>query len=295
LPKICYIPKSFTAPSLEIIEQANDIITEYSEQGFDLTLRQLYYQFVSRDLIANKQSEYKRLGSIINDARLAGMIDWNTIEDRTRNLQRLSHWDSPADILETCANQFRYDKWKNQEYRVEVWIEKDALVGVIEDICNEHDVPFFSCRGYTSQSEMWRAARRLKNYHDRNDQIPIIIHLGDHDPSGIDMTRDIQSRMDLFTRGKIKIERIALNIGQVDRYNPPPNPAKLSDTRCKAYILEYGESSWELDALEPSVMVDLIGNTIKRYKDDGKWEVMVDKETHEKLRLQETANNWEDQ
>jgi len=292
LPKICYIPKSFTAPSLEIIEQANDIITEYSEQGFDLTLRQLYYQFVSRDLIANKQSEYKRLGNIINDARLAGKIDWYAIEDRTRNLKRLAHWDSPSEILESCAEQFRFDKWRNQEYRLEVWIEKDALVGVIEDICNEHDVPFFSCRGYTSQSEMWRAARRLKQYYDACKQTPIIIHLGDHDPSGIDMTRDIQERTNLFTRGKIRVERIALNIGQIDQYNPPPNPAKLSDTRCQAYILEYGESSWELDALEPKVMADLIADTILKYKDIDRWNETVNEENYEKSKLRETADNW---
>jgi len=293
LPKICYIPKSFTASSLSIIEQANDIIQEYDEQGFSLTLRQLYYQFVSRDLIANKQSEYKRLGDIINNARLAGMVDWKSIEDRTRNLQRLAHWDSPSEILESCAEQFRFDKWSNQEYRLEVWIEKDALVGVIEDICDEHDVPYFSCRGYTSQSEMWRASRRLALYHSAHQQIPVIIHLGDHDPSGIDMTRDIQDRMNIFAGNKISVERIALNIGQVDRYNPPPNPAKLSDTRCQAYILKYGDSSWELDALEPQVMVDLIDKTIQLYKDSSKWDVMVTKENHEKLRLRETANNWE--
>jgi len=293
LPKICYILKRFSASSVSIIEQANKIIEEYSDQGFDLTLRQLYYQFVSRDLIANKQSEYKRIGSIINDARLAGMIDWDSIEDRTRNLQKLSHWESPSDILETCVHQFRFDKWKDQDYRIEVWIEKDALSGVIEGVCEEHDIPYFSCRGYTSQSEMWRAGRRLRLYHDSNKQIPIIIHLGDHDPSGIDMTRDIRDRVGMFTNEKVGVERIALNRDQIDEYNPPPNPAKITDSRCQAYILEYGEGSWELDALEPKVMVDLIDSTIKRYKDDDRWNEMVIKEDEEKAKLQKIADNWE--
>src|SRR5205085_3197993 len=128
----------------------NEIIAEYDQQGFDLTLRQLYYQFVSRDLLSNRQSEYDRLGCIVNDARLAGLIDWNAITDRTRNLRSLAHWDEPTDIIRACASQYRIDKWARQPCRVECWIEKDALVGVIAGICEELDIPYFSCRGYNS-------------------------------------------------------------------------------------------------------------------------------------------------
>lgn len=94
MPKISYIEKRFRSETLEIIDQANAIITEYEAQGFDLTLRQLYYQFVARDLIPNTQRDYKRLGSIVNDARLAGLIDWASIVDRTRNLRALGHFES---------------------------------------------------------------------------------------------------------------------------------------------------------------------------------------------------------
>src|ERR1051325_11872822 len=118
MPKICYVPRKFGSGSLKIIAQANEIIATYQAQGYQLTLRQLYYQFVSRDLISNKVSEYKRLGSIINDARLAGEIDWLSIEDRTRNLSSAAHWMNPANIVDACAQQFRIDKWANQPYRV---------------------------------------------------------------------------------------------------------------------------------------------------------------------------------
>ena len=84
---ITYTPKRFSAGSLAMIEKANEIIADYAAQGFTLTLRQLYYQFVSKDLLPNKQAEYKRLGSVINDARMAGMLDWEAIEDRTRNVK----------------------------------------------------------------------------------------------------------------------------------------------------------------------------------------------------------------
>jgi len=150
MPKICYRAKKFSGDRMDKINKANAIIVEYRNQGFELTLRQLYYQFVSRDFIANNMREYKNLGDIINDARLAGLVDWDAIVDRTRDLKSMAHWTSPADIVEACARQFRVDKWIGQPRRVEVWIEKDALVGVIEGICNELDVAYFSCRGYTS-------------------------------------------------------------------------------------------------------------------------------------------------
>jgi hypothetical protein len=99
MPKICYVPRKFQPDALDMISKANVIVEQYAAQGYDLTLRQLYYQFVSRGYIANRMSEYKRLGSVINDARLAGLIDWNRIEDRTRNLEKLASWQDPAELI----------------------------------------------------------------------------------------------------------------------------------------------------------------------------------------------------
>ena len=168
MPYVKYEEIRLSAKSLALVKTCASIIDEYVAQGFTLTLRQLYYQLVSRDVISNRQQEYKRLGSIVNDARLAGLIDWEAIEDRTRNLRSLSHWASPSEIVQTCAKQFWMDHWHGQPYRIECWIEKDALVGVIEGVCNEFDVPFFSCWGNTSQSEMWGAAMRLTDYLEHN-------------------------------------------------------------------------------------------------------------------------------
>jgi hypothetical protein len=204
MPKIRYVSKSFREDALGTIARAEAICDAYAAQGFSLTLRQLYYQFVSRGWIANKDSEYKRLGSIINDARLAGLIDWDHLEDRTRNVRDLTHWDSPASIMRAVAAQFRYESWNDQPMRVVVMIEKDALVGVIENVCQVNDVPFFSCRGYVSQSEMWAMARRFVGWI-RNGQQPIVLHLGDHDPSGLDMSEDIDTRLSL-RRGSTRVD-----------------------------------------------------------------------------------------
>lgn len=329
MPLICYQKKNFDPATLQTINRANAILEEYARQGYDLTLRQLYYQYVSRGLIENKDTEYKRLGSIINDARLAGLIDWDHITDRTRNMKQNPHWRSPKEILRTAADQFQIEKWDSQPNYVEVWVEKDALVGVLEVACKPLDVPYFSCRGYTSQSEMWAASQRLLSAHRKGKRVHII-HLGDHDPSGKDMTRDIEDRITMFMqhhiaqeilrgmprregedrkqwedrvaaaavrdRGYIEpmtIHRIALNMDQIEEYNPPPNPAKLTDARAKKYIEEFGGESWELDALEPAVITDLINQEVQSLRDDDLWNEAVEEEEEHQQQLAKCAANWD--
>lgn len=274
MPRKRYIEKNFSTESLKIIQTADQICEEYADEGFDLTLRQLYYQFVSRDLLSNSEQSYKRLGSIINDARLAGLIDWDHMVDRTRNAEINGHWDNIADVIESAMYSFQLDKWGGQELRVEVWIEKEALVGVIDQVCRNLDILFFACRGYVSQSEMWRAAQRINRYDC--DRV-IILHLGDHDPSGIDMTRDITDRLSLFY-ANCDVKRIALNMNQIDFYNPPPNPAKISDSRSHEYIKKYGDKSWELDALKPETIIELIKDTVEGYRDNDLYFELADQE-----------------
>jgi hypothetical protein len=154
---------TFGTSSLEAIERANSILEEYARRPAPivLTLRQLYYQFVARAWIANEQKEYKRLGKIVNDARMAGLIDWDHLQDRTRNLSQLPSWDDPGGVIKSAAVSYHRDLWAGQDCYVEVMIEKDALVGVIEVVCEQWDVPYFSCRGYTSQGETFCAGQRL--------------------------------------------------------------------------------------------------------------------------------------
>lgn len=300
MPKIMYVNKKFNQASLFTIETANRIIADYNAQGYSLTLRQLYYQFVARGFIENAVNEYKKLGSIINDARLAGLIDWEAIEDRTRNLRKNSHWSSPEEIIETAARSFALNKRAGQECYIEVWIEKDALVGLLENVCGENDVSYFSCRGYTSQSEMWSAAMRFAQVYRTEERISSckILHLGDHDPSGIDMSRDIEERMNMFflhhipSANPIELERLALNTDQVKRYNPPPNPAKSTDTRFRQYADLYGYESWELDALEPSVIVGLVHDAIKANTQQTVFNRQKRREANIKDEIQEIADNY---
>jgi hypothetical protein len=312
LPRICYVPKNFRKNSLVVISQAIRILTRYAADGYDMTLRQLYYQFIALDLFPedrrwtwtgakwirdpngtkNAEPNYDWLGAITNDARVAGLIDWNFLVDRTRELKTVGHWTSPGEIMETVASAFRIDKWETQPFRPEIWIEKEALEGVFERVCRRLDVPLFACRGYTSQSEMWRAAQRLDGYAAAG-QIPLIFHFGDHDPSGVDMSRDIEDRLSLFSGAPVEVRRLALNMDQVEGFNPPPSPAKLTDCRAKDYVAKFGDESWELDALEPDTLAGLVTDEVESVREDDLWAEAVEKEREQRAALKAVSDRFE--
>jgi len=283
---ICYEPKRFTAAHLEIIERANAVLEEYAAQGFSLTLRQLYYQFVARGWLPNRQSEYNRLGGVISDGRLAGLISWEAIEDRGRNLMGVNHYASAPAFLEAMRPKFALDLWAGQDYRPEVWIEKQALEGVIGGICNRLRVDFYATKGYNSQSEQWRAGRRFAQYVQKG-QRPIVFHLGDHDPSGMDMTRDNRERLSMFAGVPVTVVRIALNRDQIDRFNPPENPVKFTDSRAEGYVSQHGYHSWELDALSPQYIAQVIEENILRVRDEERWNEMLEEETNDRMVMAE--------
>ena len=282
---------NFQVKTLALIDQANAIIGEYQARGFVLTLRQLFYQFVARNLIQNTQSEYKRLGHIIAVARRAGLIDWAAIEDRTRNVQSVASWRDPPEIVKAIADQYREDLWGDQPFRPEVWIEKEGLLGVIEGACREYRVPYFACRGNNSETEQYWAGKRFAATIAA-DCTPIVLHLGDHDASGIDMTRDNRDRLEIFAREPIEVRRLALSLDQVQRYRLPPNPAKETDSRFAAYAEQFREASWELDALDPTVIVELIRAELENLIDVETWNEALSKETANRATLGEASKNW---
>jgi len=288
--KIPYTFKKMKKQTLLVIAQAIRIIEGYEKMGLRLTLRQLYYQFVSRDWIPNTEESYKRIGSIINDARMCGLIDWDSIEDRTRSLRSHSSFKNPKEVLRAAAASYHLDRWANQECRVEVWCEKEALIGVFARVATKWDCPFFACKGYPSQTAKWQAAQRMIEYQNAG-QSPVLLYFGDHDPSGIDITRDIRDSMATFG-ASVFVERLALNKSQVDEYAPPPNPAKMSDSRSKQYVAKYGMSSWELDALDPPVLMSLVEDAVKKYRDLDKWIEVVEQEKKDLAALKAIPFAW---
>ena len=280
------------AKTLVLVADAVDIIDDYQMQGYELTLRQLYYRLVGFGKIPNTERSYKRLGNIVTRARMAGLISWKAIEDRNREVNKF-WFEEDIDVpIRNMPYYIRFDKWQRQDYYLEVWVEKEALGNVIERACKPLHVNSLSCKGYLSASESWRASQRIQRKIDEG-KVPKIIHLGDHDPSGIDMTRDNQDRLDTFTYNVgVEVERIALNIDQIHEHKPPPNPAKQTDSRFKEYRREHGEKSWELDALEPSIIERLIKDTITPHIDWEQWHATDDEENDIKNRLERVHTHW---
>lgn len=285
---------NFQSDTLNDIKIMNEIVEEYIAQGFRLTVRQLYYQMVARGNIPNTERSYKRITGIVNDARIAGLMDWDAIEDRTREFIKRSRWESGNEILHSVAKQFHMDQWKGQIHRVFVIVEKEALAGVLEGVCRKLDMPLLAARGYPSGTVLREfAISDLREALDQQQQ-PVILHLGDHDPSGIDMSRDLTERLYMFTDDTdIEFERIALNMDQIQSQKPPPNPAKSTDSRFKDYRRKFGDASWELDALSPDYLAKLVRRHTQAYIAQDVWDERAAEIEGVKKRLTEVAETFQ--
>ena len=297
--KKCYTDKRFGRTALELIGIINEILLDYAREGYDLSLRQLYYQLVSRNIVPNTERSYKNIGNLVSDARLAGYIDWEMIKDRGREMVQCSHWGSPSEIVRACAQQFRIDRWANQPAYVEVMVEKQALEGVLIPVCRLWDVPFTANKGYSSSSALYEAGRRMLKRLEAGQRV-VVVYLGDHDPSGIDMSRDVLDRLSLFTEVSeddepgLYVHRIALNMDQIEKLRPPKNPAKLTDSRADAYIRRFGESSWELDAIEPKKLSALVQNAIMVEVDEELWDKSGKEQEKHRASLLEMAEKLDE-
>lgn len=294
--KQAYIDTRFSTKNAQLVRLLDKIIGEYQRAGYMLSVRQLYYQLVARDIVENTERSYKRVASIINDARLAGYLDWDAIEDRGRDIVKRAAWGSGKSVLRAAAEGFHMDMWDNQDTRVFVVVEKAALAGVLGGLCHTYDVPLLAARGYPSASIVREMA--LEHFMPAIDagQDVVVLHCGDHDPSGIDMTRDLRERFELFLGAesyRLDLQRIALTMDQIDEKEPPPNPAKVTDSRFEEYARLHGDESWELDALEPAYLDDLVTTHVRGYIDDERWDERQEEIESIRTRITEIATNFE--
>jgi hypothetical protein len=295
--------RKFKPDSLERIEQMLAIVADYEGQGLKLTARQLYYQFVSKDLIPNTERSYKNLTSLLADARYAGLIDWDAVEDRGREPTTWQDYDNLREAVDSVIRHYRLPRWRGQENYVELWVEKQALAGVLEPLASEFHATLMVNKGYSSASAMFAAAQRFmrecnqpeSDYYDdeRSVRTPILFYLGDHDPSGEDMVRDIRARLVEFGVQDIRVEKLALTMAQIRQYRPPPNPAKTSDARYEAYAAEHGTQSWEVDALPPNVLQQLIRSAFRGVINRTAMNRVIDEEKADKARLRAACGEVE--
>lgn len=320
--------------SLAMLALCKQIVKQYRAQGLRLTLRQLYYQLVTKNAIKNEEKSYRNLSNLVSNGRLVGDVDWDAIEDRGRLPKVPPEFDSLKELVETALNSYRLPRLEGQEHYLELWVEKDALAGVLSPLARKYHLVLQVNKGYASQSSMYEAACRIDKAcrapwgdddHEEGGvcKDAIILYLGDLDPSGEDMVRDIQDRLDLFLKGylegggtitedgverdrlspalgwiitdpyydavQLSVIKIGITFDQVQRYKPPPNPAKLSDSRAAAYIAKYGKNSWEVDALPPNVLQQIITTEVEARLDLDMMQRIVDREQLDKSKLREAA------
>jgi hypothetical protein len=279
------------------LNRINAIIENYQMQGYRLTLRQLYYQLVIELIIPNEKSEYAKLSTLLKEGRMGGIVDWNAIEDRLRQPYSPASFDDPKQIIDAAIQQYALPRQNGQEIYIEVWVEKDALSGVLRRVTAPYHIPIMVNRGYSSVSAMFDSYQRFKEAYNNGQNIKIF-YLGDYDPSGIDMIRDIHDRIVEFCEGDagmaplaFSIEPIALTRQQIDDYNPPPNPvkrataAKKGDPRAEEFVAKHGTSCWEVDALKPEVLHDLVEGAIRSEIDLELYEAILKKEKRDKTKL----------
>jgi len=320
--KIAFEKKRFRPETLEVIDLLNELLEEYDRDGYQVTARQLYYQLVAGDLFPenrkwawtgskwvkdpggtiNAQPNYDWIAKIINDGRMAGLIDWDLIVDLGRRTVREPSWDNPRDAVQAAHQWFRIDPWEFQPIHVEVMCEKQALEGVLGPASKKWGLPFSSNKGYSSASFMFEKGKELREkFHDEHKQV-FLLYFGDHDPSGLDMDRDIEHRLEMFMGpgldnddmddfdSEIILSRCALTKDQIHEFRPPPNPAKVTDSRAAAYIQQHGRVSWELDALKPSQLVSVLDNYVEaaldRFGIRENWDAALDMQRRMKAELE---------
>jgi len=241
----------------ELIEAAREILAEHRP----MTVRQVFYQLVSRQATENTQSRYNAVSKMLVTARKENIIPWKWIEDRLRRPRQVSMWGGLPDFAETVGRLYRRDVWPSQPEYFEVWVEKDALSGIFQDVLDDYGVALNVGRGYDGWDSIHNAAERF-----RDGEGAAILYFGDFDPSGEDMVRSLRDRLAFFGC-EPEIIKCALTRADIERYSLPPALTKRSDTRRKAFVQRHGDVAVELDAMPINVLRERLVNEVKARMD----------------------------
>lgn len=278
--KLCTQTHNFRSTTQRVVDAAIARIDDYEAAGFTPTLRQLFYRLVSDGVLINCKPDYRNFGRHLNEAKEAGIIDWDSVEDRTRRVRGLKRYSSTKEMLEEAVTNWHMDYWYDQPCRPEVWIEKDALLGIIEPVCNEYDVRFYSLRGWGRPADNFSTVQRfLRDFQlDPARPVGVILHLGDFDPTGSAVSGHIEEEAKRYATelandaSFVDVRRIALTKEQINEYNIAPNKIgeddadkKENESRRPAYLAANNGcgDTWELDALDPAQLQAIVRTAVK--------------------------------
>lgn len=261
-----------------LIAAVQKILSEYT---IKLTVRQVFYRLVSAGITKNTQNRYKSLDMALSRARKNSVIPFTAFQDRVRAFsggehfgyssaedvydEALGEYEASTDTFKDCYESFNLPEWFEQPNYVEVWLEKDALAGLFEQVTNTRRVRLAPCRGYPSLTFLYEAAQHFNTVP--KDRHIIVLYFGDYDMRGFDIQRNITEMLSSLAYSDIEVHRCALTKEQIVEYSLPPQASKKGDTMARGWIESQGDVAWELDALDPNVLMKLIDDSIEPYFD----------------------------
>ena len=269
------MPKGIT----EKTKKRKELILDWARQHRPVTVRQIFYRLSTLEAVDKSERGYKVVGRLCTQMRLDGEIPFSYFADNTRWMRRPRTYNTIQEALELTAQTYRKSLWQNQTAAAEIWLEKEALAGVIYPVTSLWDVPLMVVKGYPSVTFLHTAASQMKNDYFHHNRITKIFYLGDRDPSGLDIFRNITERIPEFAQNTpIIFSHVAVTTAQVRRWQLPSRPTKKSDSRAK----DFEGESVELDAILPSDLRQLVTDCIEKVIDSSQLEQLREIEKMEK-------------
>ena len=267
-----------------LIDAAISILAEQNP----MTIRQLFYRLVSKQRVPNNLASYQLVSRIMTKCRDDGRCPFEWIADRSRPVYASSVFDDAVQYADTVRGAYRKNYWATQPEHIEVWVEKDAIVGSIEDVCNKLGVTIRVGRGYWSTT----AAHAIAEIFSGLDKPITVFYCGDHDPSGHNIQSELYSRILGYGSGDFKMERLAISKEAIAKFDLPPLPVKSSDPRASGFVRTHGNECVELDALPPVELRRRITEAVKLHTDDDLWAEAETIEEREQMRIHDAVNQW---
>ena len=270
--------------SLELIEA----MYAAAKAAQPITGRGIGYKLFAAGLIPSMDRPVmQRVYRLLKEAREQGMIPWEWIVDETRKLERRPRWDDPADFVATVSRAYRRDYWNQQPVRVEVWSEKGTVRGVLAPVLDRYGVGFRVMHGFSGATTIYDVAQ------DDDGRPLIVLYVGDYDPSGMYMSEhDLPDRLAEYGGDHVDVTRIALLREDLDDLPSFPASDKKKDTRHSWFVRNFGDQCWELDAMDPNDLRDLVEEAIQNEIEQEAWDRCAVTEKAEQESLRTVLDSW---
>jgi hypothetical protein len=267
------------ATKVEMAERANFLV-DYAAAHGPITVRGLYYQAEVAGIpgIDKTEGSYAKVQRQVLELRRSGDLDYEHIADATRWMRKPRSHNSIEDALAETARLYRRNLWRDTEDHVEIWIEKDALAGVIYPITSMYDVPLMVTRGFSSETFAYEAIAARGD--DERDYW--VYYFGDFDRSGRDGARSLQEKLERFAVDRpfrVVFEQVAVTRKQIKQFRLPTRPHKRNSPADRAWPHDY---ACELDAFDPNTLRELVRIAIETHLPMGQLEILKAAEESER-------------